>query len=95
MIVFIACFTCFSRADYNLILFAFAYILWDREEDQKSRLVYLFVYSAIIDLVWLIYWLNFWERSEFDKNWSKGVHHFVEVLSFIEFAIKVFYYFFI
>ena len=28
-IAFIACLTCFARADYNLPLFAFAYLLWD------------------------------------------------------------------
>lgn len=26
----IACFTCYDRADYNLPLFAFAYLLWDQ-----------------------------------------------------------------
>ena len=28
---FIACFTCYARPDYNLPLFAFAYLLWDIE----------------------------------------------------------------
>ena len=28
---FIACFSCLARADYNLALYAFAYILWDME----------------------------------------------------------------
>lgn len=32
VIAFIACFTCFSRPDYNLPLFAFAYLLWDVEK---------------------------------------------------------------
>lgn len=25
----IACITCYARADYNLPLFAFAYLMWD------------------------------------------------------------------
>ena len=25
----ISCFTCYARPDYNLPLFAFAYLLWD------------------------------------------------------------------
>ena len=29
VIIVLACFTCFQRADYNLPLFAFAYFLWD------------------------------------------------------------------
>lgn len=28
-IAFISCFTCYARPDYNLPLFAFAYLLWD------------------------------------------------------------------
>jgi hypothetical protein len=31
VIVLIACFTCYARPDYNLPLFAFAYLLWDIE----------------------------------------------------------------
>lgn len=31
-IVFIACFTCLERPDYNLPLFVFAYILWDHDK---------------------------------------------------------------
>lgn len=27
-----SCFTCYARADYNLPLFAFAYLLWDYEK---------------------------------------------------------------
>lgn len=30
-IAFISCFTCYARPDYNLPLFAFAYLLWDIE----------------------------------------------------------------
>lgn len=37
VMVFFACFTCYSRADYNLPLFAFAYLLWDVEKPVKKR----------------------------------------------------------
>jgi len=30
VIAVIACFTCYARPDYNLPLFAFAYLLWDQ-----------------------------------------------------------------
>lgn len=32
-IILIACFTCLERADYNLPLYVFAYILWDYDKD--------------------------------------------------------------
>ena len=28
-IIALTCFTCFQRADYNLPLFSFAYLMWD------------------------------------------------------------------
>lgn len=31
-----SCFTCYARADYNLPLFAFAYLLWDHEKPVYS-----------------------------------------------------------
>jgi hypothetical protein len=32
----ISCFTCYARADYNLPLFAFAYLLWDVDVNFKN-----------------------------------------------------------
>lgn len=31
-IIGFSCFTCYARPDYNLPLFAFAYLLWDYEK---------------------------------------------------------------
>lgn len=97
-IAFISCFTCYARPDYNLPLFAFAYLLWDIERpvmfiniemSQKVRLTYLFVFSWIIDFVWLVYWGPFWNSSTFNNNWAQGIQTFVLVLSVINFILKV------
>ncbi|CAD8125772.1 unnamed protein product [Paramecium sonneborni] len=90
-IAFISCFTCYARPDYNLPLFAFAYLLWDidRPVSQKIRLIYLFVYSWIIDFVWLVYWGPFWNSSTFSHNWADGIQTFVLVLSVINFILKL------
>lgn len=117
IMIFFSCFTCYSRADYNLPLFAFAYLLWDVEKpvftfislikiisyffvkplnlkySQKTRLTYLFIFSWIIDLTWLIYWGPFWDSAVFDENWAQGVQTFVLVLSIINYLIKVKIYF--
>jgi hypothetical protein len=80
--VFLACFTCYSKADYNLPLFAFAFLLWDLENpSHKARLSYLFAFSWIIDFVWLCYWGPYYNSKLFNRAWSKGVHSFVIVLS--------------
>jgi len=33
----------------------------------------MFIFSWIMDLVWVIYWGVYWGRDFFDKKWSKGV----------------------
>ncbi|KAM3135870.1 hypothetical protein pb186bvf_011999 [Paramecium bursaria] len=88
---FIACFTCYARPDYNLPLFAFAYLLWDieRPTSQKVRLTYLFIFSWIIDFVWLVYWGPFWNSNTFSNNWADGIQTFVLVLSVINFILKI------
>lgn len=36
VIVFLAAFSCFGRADYNLPLFIFSYVLWDLRSEKAS-----------------------------------------------------------
>lgn len=49
----------------------------------------IFIFSAIIDLVWLIYWGAFWGDDAFNKAWNSGLHTFVIVMSIINFIIKL------
>ncbi|EAR84544.1 transmembrane protein, putative (macronuclear) [Tetrahymena thermophila SB210] len=91
VIAVISCFTCYARADYNLPLFAFSYLLWDQINpcDQKTRLLYLFIFTWIFDFVWLIYWGSFWDSDKLEQSWAKGVQSFVLILSIINFIIKL------
>jgi len=45
---FIAALCCYSRADYNLPLFAFAYLLWDTDITQKIRFLLLFIFTWVM-----------------------------------------------
>ena len=57
----LSCLTCLERADYDLPLFLFSYLMWAvPKADHKVRLYYLMIWTAIVDLVWLIYWGTFW-----------------------------------
>ena len=40
VIAVISCFTCYARPDYNLPLFAFAYLLWDIKLPVKFAINY-------------------------------------------------------
>ncbi|KRX10875.1 hypothetical protein PPERSA_03092 [Pseudocohnilembus persalinus] len=88
---FIACFTCYARPDYNLPLFAFAYLLWDQQkpESQKVKLIYLFVFTALFDLIWIFYWWAFWNSQDYQEEWASGIQSFILFLSFVNFLIKL------
>ena len=43
----IACFTCYARPDYNLPLFAFAYLLWDIERPVMIYFIKDFTKGAV------------------------------------------------
>ena len=49
----------------------------------------IFIFSAIIDLIWLIYWGSFWGDDAFDNAWNSGLHTFVIVMSVINFILKL------
>lgn len=104
IMAFISCFTSYSRADYNLALFAFSYLIWEFKGDPDSnnyndkemhthrvRLFYLFIFSFLIDFVWLIYWGTYWNSDIMQNDWAKGVHTFVLVISIINFILKVYF----
>mmetsp|Transcript_31485 Transcript_31485/g.28667 ORF Transcript_31485/g.28667 Transcript_31485/m.28667 type:complete len:141 (+) Transcript_31485:64-486(+) len=87
---FIASLSCFSRADYNLPLYIFAYMAWGLQRNQKTRIAWLLVITLITDFIWILYWGPFWGSDKFeDGYWENGVHTLVVVLSTINIFIKV------
>lgn len=60
--------SCFGRADYNLPLYSFLYIMWKEEIDEKIKLMGLLIVTWIVDLLWMIYWIPHWNSDEM-KDW--------------------------
>mmetsp|Transcript_15329 Transcript_15329/g.17697 ORF Transcript_15329/g.17697 Transcript_15329/m.17697 type:complete len:138 (+) Transcript_15329:29-442(+) len=86
----IAAFTSFSRADYNLPLFIFAYMAWGLQKSQKLVISWLIAFTLLTDLVWLLYWGPFWDSEAFVQGyWENGIHTLVIALSSINFALKI------
>ena len=50
------------------------------------------VYSAFVDLVWMITWIPFWRDSEIfpDGYWENKMHNFVSLLALVAWVLKVF-----
>ncbi len=90
IIIVFSCFSNMNRPDFNIALFSFGYLLWDQKNTMhKVRMAYLIVFTLIVDLVWLIYWNNFWDQAIFQDKWNKGIHTFVIIVNFLNFFFKV------
>lgn len=89
-IIVISLFTYFERADYNLPLFAFTYLLWNHHKpNQKARLWYLMVFSLLIDFIWVFYWAVFWNREDFSANNGTRLTSLTVISSVLNIILKV------
>lgn len=91
--------SCFARADYNLPLYAFLYLMWDQDDvsndyviygvqNDKLKLLLLLTLTLFGDLIWMFYWVPFWWSSEMAR-WQLGLHNFVIFCSFSNLVLKL------
>ena len=80
--------SCFARADFNLPLYAFLYIMWDQDDNNKLKLMLLLAITFLGDFLWLVYWVPHWWSDEGSKLQS-GLHNFVIFCSFANFLLKL------
>ena len=84
----------FCRADYNFILYLYAFYIWiflnkDQETQSKEKLTifYLLIYSLFIDIIWCFFWNSQWGYLKQDIE--SGTHTLVIFLSWIVILLKV------
>ena len=84
----------FCRADYNFILYLYAFYIWiflnkDQETQSKEKLTifYLLIYSLFIDIIWCFFWNSQWGYLKQDIE--SGTHTLVIFLSLIGILLKV------
>ncbi|CAD8189741.1 unnamed protein product [Paramecium pentaurelia] len=70
----------FGRADYNLPLFIFAIFLWEFEKFH-TRIIYLLLFSFIIDFVYALYWHNQWSRFKILETKIDSLLHSIVILT--------------
>jgi hypothetical protein len=56
---------------------------------QRIRLFYLFVFTWLVDFIWVIYWGVTWSSDDYQRNGASGTSSFVLTLSIIAFILKV------
>ena len=85
-IIALSVLTYFERPDYNLPLFFFVLALWDNNHHyQKQRLWYMITFSALTDVIWMIYWAAVWGGY---GNREKGLGNFTIFLSLLILVLK-------
>ena len=84
----------FCRADYNFILYLYAFYIWihlteDQETQSKEKVTifYLLLYSLFIDFIWCFFWNSQWGYLKQDIE--SGTHGLVIFLSWIGILLKI------
>ena len=90
----LSCFNCLAKPDYNLILYAYAFFVWNMmgnaTESQLAEKIYCFFFmliTLVVDFVWIIYWGSLWSALEHDEE--STIHFLVILFSWISFGFKI------
>ena len=88
----------FSRADYNLPLFAFLTVMWNQDDvsssyiltlqNEKVLINLLLVIATTVDVFWLLFWIPYYNSREMERL-NYGLHMMVAVTAMLEIALKV------
>ena len=84
----------FCRADYNFILYLYAFYIWihlteeqETQSKEKVTIFYLLLYSLFIDFIWCFFWNSQWGYLKQDIE--SGTHGLVIFLSWIGILLKI------
>merc|ERR1712010_128304 len=84
--------SCFSRADFNLPMFAFLAVMWNQDDNEKMKIRFLLILTTVVDVFWLLFWIPYYNDKEIAK-FNYGLHMFVILISILEIALKVIIFF--
>lgn len=91
----VAAVNCFARADYNLVIYLYIYLIFDNCSSNKALLEseklcswFFLMFSIILDVFWTLYWRGKWSgvAADFERN----IHFLVLLGSWIGIGIKGF-----
>lgn len=88
----ISAINCFSRFDYNIVVYLYIYFLWDNNIDNKEmesseRLnsFFFLLASLLFDLMWIFTWPSKWASI---NDYESNVHTAVTLLSWVGLGFK-------
>jgi len=89
----LSCFNCLAKPDYNIVLYAYAFFVWNMmgntNNSQTSEKLYCFWFMLItllVDLIWIFYWQGLWGSLSHDDEAT--IHFLVILFSWISFGVK-------
>lgn len=89
----LSCFNCLAKPDYNIVLYAYAFFVWNMmgntNNTQTSEKLYCFWFmftTLFVDLIWIFVWGSLWTDLKNDDE--STIHYLVILFSWISFGIK-------
>lgn len=89
----LSCFNCLAKPDYNLVLYAYAFFVWNMmgqsSNDTQGEKIYCFFFmlaTLLIDIFWVLFWGSMWNDLKHDEESS--IHFLVILFSWISIGIK-------
>lgn len=90
----LSCFNCLAKPDYNLVLYAYAFFVWNMmgnaTESQLAEKLYCFFFmliTLVVDFVWIFYWGSLWSGLQHDEE--STIHFLVILFSWISIGVKI------
>lgn len=90
----LSCFNCLAKPDYNIVLYAYAFFVWNMmsgsSQGQTSEKLYCFWFmlaTLFVDLIWIFFWGSLWTSLDHDEEAT--IHYIVILFSWISFGIKI------
>ena len=90
----LSCFNCLAKPDYNLVLYVYAFFVWNMmgnaTESQLNEKIYCFFFmiiTLIVDFVWIFYWGGLWSSLQHDEE--STIHFLVILFSWIGVGVKI------
>lgn len=87
-------FNCLTRPDYNLVIYLYIYLIWDKcspnkemQSSEKLNSWFFLIFSVLIDVFWTLFWSGKWSHI---KDFEKTIHVIVIITSWVAIGIKGF-----
>mmetsp|Transcript_17023 Transcript_17023/g.28765 ORF Transcript_17023/g.28765 Transcript_17023/m.28765 type:complete len:117 (-) Transcript_17023:64-414(-) len=66
--------------------------MWNQDDNEKNHIRLLLIITAVVDILWLMFWVPYYNDKEVAK-WNYGLHMLVVFVSVAELVLKAIIFF--